>query len=427
MAGPVYSGIRDWVDGFGLGNAATEAITVAMIIMGTIVVGLLVHRLSRLFIGRQVKALVAKTPTVFDDYLVQLGVFDRLAMLVPGVLLYLALPAAVFETGEARGGLERLIIVYVLVVGMLIATAFLTAVERTYHTLPDANARPIKSYVQMVKLLLYAAIAIAAIATLLGQSPWILLSGLGAMTAVLLLVFKDVLLGLVASVQLASHDMVRIGDWIEMPKFSVDGVVTDITLTTVKVRNWDNTLSLVPAYALVSDTFKNWRNMSESGGRRIKRSIPFDMTSVQFCTSEMLERFRRITLLESYIDKKLEEIAAYNAEHAVNLDETVNGRRLTNLGTFRAYAMLYLRNHPRIRQDMTLLVRQLAPEPAGIPLEIYAFSNDTAWANYEGIQADVFDHLLAVAPEFGLRVLQHPTGLDVRDVAAALEPPAQTA
>lgn len=423
MASPLYKTINDWVSGFELGPTTTDFLTYSMIVGVAVVVGVVGHWIARAIISRQMKRLVEKTHTTFDDHLVELRVFDRLSLLVPGIVLYLTLPAAMFESGDARGGLERLLIVYMLVVGAMSLNAFLTAVDRTYHALPDSKSRPIKSYVQMAKLLMYAAIAIISIATLLGQSPWILLSGLGAMTAVLLLVFKDVLLGLVASIQLASHDMVRIGDWIQMPKYSVDGSVVDITLTTVKVRNWDNTLSLLPAYALVSDAFKNWRLMNELGGRRIKRSIPIDMTSVAFCTEASLVRFKRMTLLRPYIEQRLEEVRNYNNEHDVDLDEIVNGRRLTNLGTFRAYALAYLKAHPKVRQDMTLLVRQLAPEASGVPLEIYVFSAETAWPIYEGIQADIFDHLLAVIPEFGLRVLQHPTGHDVRDVATALHPP----
>ena len=417
MARPIYNSLHEWVEGFDLGATATDAATYAIIIAVALLLGFAGHHLARLIIGRHIREWVSKTPTQFDNHLVGQRVFDRLTLLIPGIVLYLALPVAAFEPGEARGGVERLLIVYMLIVGMLALNALLTAFELTWESLPDSKHRPIKSYVQMMKLLLYAAIGIAVVATLLGKSPWLLLSGLGAMTAVLLLVFKDVLLGLVASVQLASHDMVRLGDWIELPKYSVDGDVIDITLTTVKVRNFDNTLSLLPTYALVSDAFKNWRLMSELGGRRIKRSIPIDMTSVTFCTEEMLERFKRMTILRPYLEERLVEIRGYNAEHDVNLDEIVNGRRLTNLGTFRAYALAYLRRNPNIHQEMSVMVRQLPPNSTGVGLEIYAFANDTAWVAYEGIQSDIFDHLLAVAPEFGLRVLQHPTGSDVRAIS----------
>ena len=236
----------------------------------------------------------------------------------------------------------------------------------------------------------------------------------GAMTAVLMLVFKDPILGLVAGIQLSANDMLKIGDWLEMPKYGADGAVTDIGLTTVKVRNWDNTITTIPTYALISDSFKNWRSMSESGGRRIKRSLNIDTGSVHFLSEEEQRRLQRNPLLHSYLNVKTQELSQHNREIAVDLASPLNGRRLTNLGTLRAYLEAYLRAHPRIHQNMTLMVRQLAPTPEGLPLEIYAFTNTTVWAEYESIQADIFDHILAVIDEFGLRVHQTPTGNDLR-------------
>lgn len=257
-------------------------------------------------------------------------------------------------------------------------------------------------------------IGIMIVSLLMGKSPLLLLSGLGAMTAVLMLVFKDPILGLVAGIQLSANDMLKIGDWLEMPKYGADGAVTDIGLTTVKVRNWDNTVTTIPTYALISDSFKNWRSMSESGGRRIKRSLNIDTGSVHFLSEEEQRRLQRNSLLHSYLNVKTQELSQHNQEIAVDLASPLNGRRLTNLGTLRAYLEAYLRAHPRIHQNMTLMVRQLAPTPEGLPLEIYAFTNTTVWAEYESIQADIFDHILAVIDEFGLRVHQTPTGNDLR-------------
>jgi len=242
------------------------------------------------------------------------------------------------------------------------------------------------------------------------------------MTAVLILVFKDSILGLVAGIQLSANDMVRIGDWIEMPEFGADGDVTDVTLNTVKVQNWDKTITTIPAYALISDSFKNWRGMSESGGRRIKRSISIDMDSIKFCTPEMLERFESFGAISEYINTKRAEIEAFNATLDTDISVVVNRRNLTNVGTFRAYVEFYLRSHPNIHHGMTFLVRQLPPDEHGLPIEIYVFSSDQDWINYEGIQADIFDHMLAVIPMFDLAVFQSPSGSDSRILAAPTRP-----
>jgi len=269
-----------------------------------------------------------------------------------------------------------------------------------------------------VRIFIFVFLGIIALATLMDRSPWLLLSGLGAMTAVLLLIFRDTILGLVASVQLSSNDMVRIGDWIEMPKYGADGDVVDVTLHTVKVRNWDKTITSIPAYQLISDSFKNWRGMSESGGRRIKRAIDIDMTSVRFCDAEMLARFEKFQLITNYVQQRRQEIADYNQAHSIDTSYLINGRHMTNLGTFRAYLVAYLRSHPKIHQDMTFLIRQLPPTATGLPMEIYVFSNDQEWANYEAIQADIFDHVVSVVPLFDLRVFQSPSGYDFRGLGA---------
>ena len=291
--------------------------------------------------------------------------------------------------------------------------AGLNLVNEAYQRRPDAGSRPIKGYVQVVKILVYAGAAILIAAALMEQSPLLLLSGLGAMAAVLMLVFKDTILSLVASVQLTSNDMLRVGDWIEMPQLNADGDVIDIALHTVKVQNWDKTITTIPTKKLISDSFKNWRGMSEAGGRRIKRSMHIDQKSVRFLGEEEVRLMRRFRLIEAYWSEKLRELDAWNGRFDQQVD-AVNTRRVTNLGTYRAYVERYLRAHPAVHQEMTLIVRQLQPGETGIPLEVYCFTNDTRWAAYEGIQSDIFDHLLAILPEFGLSVFQASSDAPLR-------------
>jgi len=272
---------------------------------------------------------------------------------------------------------------------------------------------PTGGVVQLLNLLVVCFAVVLIVSTLIGRSPLYVVSGLGALTAVLIIVFRDPLLGFMAGLHLTTNDMVRVGDWIEMPKYEANGTVTDITLTTVKVQNWDKTVSSVPTYSLISDSFKNWRGMTQSGGRRIKRAINIDMTSVRFVDDELLERLLRIQYIREHLDRRKAELQEYNQENQVDDSSLVNGRRITNLGSFRAYLQAYLHHHPKIHDDMTFMVRQLDPGPDGIPLEVYVFSNDQEWTHFEGIQADIFDHLLAIVPEFGLRLFQKPAGSDL--------------
>jgi len=311
--------------------------------------------------------------------------------------------------------------VTILVIAMAISAA-LSFANNLYERRPDAANRPIKGYVQVLKIVVYAGAAILIVAALIEQSPLLLLSGLGAMAAVLLLVFKDTILSLVASVQLTSNDMLRVGDWIEMPQLNADGDVIDIALHTVKVRNWDKTITTIPTHRLISDSFKNWRGMYEVGGRRIKRSLMIDQNSVRFLDTDEVERLKRFAVIEDYVAAKEAEIAEWNAARPERALDAVNARRVTNLGSFRAYVAAYLRNRGDMNTDLFLMVRQLDPTEYGLPLEIYAFTASTAWADYEGTQADIFDHLLAIMPEFGLRIFQGPSGLDVQRALSVKTP-----
>lgn len=348
-----------------------------------------------------------------------LPVARRLANILPavvisqGIVLVPHLPVGVVTVTR------NVCSAFVILMVVLALSAALNLLNDLYQRRPTAMSRPIKGYLQVVKILLFAAAAVLMAAALMERSPLLLLSGLGAMAAVLMLVFKDTILSLVASVQIASNDMVRLGDWVEMPQLNADGDVIDIALHTVKIQNWDKTITTIPTQRLITDSFKNWRGMQESGGRRIKRALMLDQTSVRFLADEDRERLRRMSLIADYLDRKQAELDAWNQRLLADGRDPVNTRQLTNLGTFRAYVQAYLEAHPTIARNMTLLVRQLQPTPEGLPIEIYCFTATTAWAEYEGVQSDIFDHLYAVLPEFGLRVFQAPSGLDLQRLAAA--------
>ena len=309
----------------------------------------------------------------------------------------------------------------VLSIAMAIGGA-LDYANELYSRRPESRSRPIKGYVQVVKIAIYFGAAILMIAVLIEQSPLLLLSGLGAMAAVLLLVFKDTILSLVASVQLSSNDMLRVGDWIEMPGMNADGDVVDIALHTVKIRNFDKTITTIPTHRLIADSFRNWRGMNESGGRRIKRALVVDQNSIRFLDDKETDDLKRFRLLDDYLASKQEEIAEWNRHELSSDCDTINARRITNIGTLRAYVIAYLKSHPRIAgAGFTLMVRQLPPGPQGLPLEIYCFTDTVEWPQYEAIQADIFDHMLAILPEFGLRIFQHPSGQDFAQLAIRAE------
>ncbi|GAB6097358.1 mechanosensitive ion channel [Desulfatiferula olefinivorans] len=374
----------------------------------------LAYLITRHYIPKAVLGITAKTRTRYDDILLNDTVLRRISCLVPLFVIHgLAFLVPSLEILIRKLALSGMFFVALLVIGPLI-----NGLHDIYQSLAVSRDRPIKGYVQVAKLVIYILGGIVIASSLLGRSPLVILSGFGAMTAVILLIFRDTILSFLASLQISSNDLVRVGDWIEVPAFNADGDVVDIALHTVKIQNFDKTLTIIPTHRLIDVTFKNWRGMQQSGGRRIKRSIFIDMTSIRICDAAMLEAFRTIDLLVPYLDKKEEEIAAYNTAHGVNTDNPVNGRRLTNVGTFRAYIEAYIRSQTTIHRSMTFLVRQLQPGPGGLPIEIYVFTNDTAWARYEGIQSDIFDHLLAVISEFGLRVFQNPTGFDFRALSA---------
>lgn len=397
-----------------ISKAIAPILARSLIIIGILILSFLANFLAKSILLRWIKYVIAKTETNWDDIILEKKVFNRLSHLAPSIVIYTFAEVAFPDIVGVQDAIRRVAIAYMVVVTAIVVDAFLNAVVAIYNTSTVAESRPIKSYVQVAKIFVYLITVVLVITTLLNRSPWAFLSGLGALTAVIMLVFKDTILGFVASIQLVSYDMVRQGDWIEMPKFGADGDVIDVTLNTVKVQNWDKTISTIPTYALVSDTFRNWRGMQDSGGRRIKRAIVIDLNTIRFCNEEMLDRFEKVRLIREYIKQKQVELKAHNEKYSIDSEVAINIRRLTNVGTFRAYIVAYLKQHPKIHQNMTFLIRQLPPSDKGLPIEIYVFSNDQAWAKFEGIQADIFDHLLAVVPEFGLRVFQSPSGEDIR-------------
>lgn len=367
---------------------------------------------------RAIARLVQKTKATWDDILFDRRVMVYLSHMVAPVVIYLLLPVAFAQTDSVTlNFIRRLCFIYIIFSFLFFINAFLKAAYTVYSAKESMRDRPLKGLLQTLQVSLWLIGIIVIVAELLGKSPYSLLAGLGASAAVLMLVFKDSIMGFVSGVQLSANDMLKVGDWITMPKYGADGTVIEVTLNTVKVRNWDNTITTIPPYLLVSDSFQNWRGMRESGGRRVKRSINIDMTSVRFCTPEMLEKYRKIQLLKEYIDRTEAVVEAYNAENGIDNEVLVNGRRQTNLGVFRAYLTAYLKSLPVVNKELNCMVRHLQPTDHGLPIELYFFSTIKDWIPYEGVQADVFDHVLAIIPEFGLRVFQSPSGADLQRLA----------
>ena len=391
----------------------------AVLVVALIVLAWLAFEITRRYLLTAVTRVVQKTNATWDEDLAEMGIFRRLAWAVPFVVFRAGLPYLPALPLGLVNVIQKVITVAIVIVLARAIAALLEGVGRVYARSPNAANRPIKGYLQAVTLVVYIAAAVILVAALIERDPLLIIGSLGAASAVLLLVFRDTILSLVAGVQLTGNDLIRVGDWIEMPGFNADGDVVDISLNTVTVQNWDKTLTIIPAHKFLDNSFKNWRGMQASGGRRMKRSLHIDMSTVRFLSPEEIDGLRRFGLLGPYFDAKQRDITEWLANNPAGRENPVNSRRLTNLGTFRAYVDLYLRSRPDIATGMTFLVRQLQPTKDGLPLELYAFVNDVRWAVYEGVQADIFDHLIAMIPEFGLRVFQEPSGYDLRQLAAA--------
>ena len=386
----------------------------AIAVLAVLALSAIANFIAKHYIVTAINYAIAKSKAKWDDAELRQKTLSRLTHLAPAVVIFDLIPIALAGLDTTIVIIRNALLIYMIVILMLVLDSLLNTVENVYKSYRASKQIPIKGFVQVLKIALYFVTAIFVISILLNKTPLYLLSGFGALTAVMMLIFKDAILGFVAGIQLAANKMVSVGDWIEMPNYGADGDVLEVALTTVKVQNWDKTITTIPTYALISESFKNWQGMSNSGGRRIKRAVNIDMSSIRFCDVEMLERYGKIQYVSEYIQTKIEELEKFNQSQNVDNSSLANGRRMTNIGTFRAYVVAYLRHHPMINKDMTFLVRQLQPTQYGLPIEVYVFSKDKVWANYEGIQSDIFDHILAVLPEFDLRVYQNPTGADFR-------------
>jgi len=360
-----------------------------------------------------IHAFFKRTSTKWDDIIIEFKLLYNLVRLIPVLILKALAPSVFINFPEVLPAFVIALDLWIIVVMTRLVLSFLKAMEYILSSSPLFKSKPIASYFQLARLVVYIAVGILMLSILMGKSPVYFLSAFGAMTAILLLIFKDTILGLVASVQISANDMVRVGDWVEMPKFNADGSVVAMNLNTVKISNWDKTVTTVPTYYFITDSFKNWRGMQESGGRRIKRAIHINIRSIKFVDPEMRERFKKFYLIRDFVERRELEINEYNMEHDVDTTELINGRRMTNIGVFRHYTQAFLQHHKNIRKDMTLIVRQLPPDDRGVPVEIYCFTATVVWAEYEGIQSDIFDHLFAAAKHFELEIFQAPSGSDI--------------
>lgn len=391
--------------------------------LAIVLLSALVFLLAARCCGRLIGYLARRSHFSWSGRLLHHGFVRGLAILLSGMAALALSGWWLPPAGAAYSVLRLLAHLWLLLAGVMLIFSVINLLVEQYNRRPFANQVPISGFAQGLKLVILLVVLVVAISLMMGKSPTLLVSGIGAMTAVLMLVFRDPILGFVAGIQLSANRMLAVGDWLEMPKYQADGDVIEINLTTVKVRNWDQTITTVPTYALIADSFKNWRGMQEAGGRRIMRSVFIDLNTVRFLDEGDIERLRRAQLISAYIERKLREIEESNRENGIDPSSPVNGRHLTNLGTFRAYLQAYLKANPDINQKLIMMVRQLQPTPAGLPIEVYAFTKSTAWVTYEGVQADFFDHVFAVLPEFGLRVFQSPAGADLRQLQVTTSAP----
>ena len=371
-------------------------------------ISILSYLLMRYVVLKAIFLFFKKTSNKFDDILVDSGFLNRISYAVP-IIIINNLVESLIGVNEL---ISRLLMSLILVSIVSAINSIITVITELYSQTKYSNRINLKSYFQILRLIINLLGIIILISILIGQSPLYLLSGIGALTAVLMLVFKDTILSFVSSLQITSNDLFKIGDWVEAPQFGADGDVVDIALHTVKIQNWDKTISIIPTHKLIESSFKNWRGMSDSGGRRIKRSIYIDMNSIHFCDFNEISQFKSISAISDYINEKTKEIDEHNK--TIDNNNIINGRALTNVGTYREYVKSFLRSNSNIHKDMTFLVRQLAPTEKGLPIEVYVFSNNINWIDYEGIQSDIFDHLIASLSQFNLRVYQYPSGIDLQ-------------
>ena len=411
---------EEWIQYFedlGVDSIYAEGLVILIMVVITVILGFILDRITRQVLLGIFEKLAKRSKTDWDDLLIEKRVLSALSHLIPILFIFRIIPEIFDDYKSWHDGFVKISEVFVIIITMIIIFRSLNVVNVILSRLESFKDKPLDSFFQLSKIIIGIILGILILSTLANKSIGYFLGAFGAMTAVILLVFRDTILGFIASIQLSANDMIRVGDWVQMDKYGADGEVQQINLTTVKVKNWDKTVSTVPTYSFISDSFKNWRGMEETGARRIARSIHINQQTVKFCTDEMLERFKKIHILKGYVEGKEGEIKAYNEEKNIDTSSISNGRKMTNLGVFRAYLVNYLQNHPKVDQNLTLLVRQMPPSEHGIPIQIYCFCTDIAWVNYEAVQSDIFDHTLAVVPQFELEIFQSPSGGDVREVA----------
>lgn len=401
--------IKSLLSNFGLNDRFTNLTAEIISLITLLLVTFVVYYISLWVIRKTIHFFINKSHSKKDDILIKNNVFKRLCLLIPAYLIRLNIEAAIPSFPILSSTIILFTKIYEVFIYSRVLDAILTTLNDIYDTYEISKSKPIKGFMQVLKTIIYIICILLIIAILTNKELSNILIGLGTLSAVLMLVFKDPILGFVGGLQLTINDMLRIGDWIVMEKSKADGEVLEIGLTTVKVQNWDKTITTIPTYSLISDSFTNWRGMENSGGRRIARSFVIDIDTVKFCTPEMLERFKKFQLVSQYIIDKEKEIEDYNKANNIDDSNLVNGRRQTNLGIFRAYLNAYIANCPYINKDMTFMVRQLAPTENGIPIQIYAFSSNKAWVSYENIQSDIFDHVFAVVTMFDLKIYQKPS------------------
>ena len=396
----------------GFSNEVSASLRLFVFIILMLLIAIIAFYITRKIIVQYLYGFLKKTPLKWDDIIAEKKVFNNVAHIIPAFIIKLMAGSVFYNFETALPVINRVTDAYLILVTSTIIVAFLKLFESLLSSHETLRDKPISSYFQLIKIILYIVVFILALSVLLNKTPVYFLSAFGAMTAILLLVFKDTILGLVASVQMSSNDMIKVGDWIEMQKFGADGAVMAINLNTVKVQNWDKTITTIPTYHFITDSFKNWRGMQLSGGRRIKRSVFISSDSIMFVSPEMRETFKKYHLIEDYVSGRQQEIEKYNEENKVNTEILINGRRMTNIGVFRKYIESYLKMHPGINKDMSIMVRQMAMESKGVPLEIYCFTNTVVWLEYESIQSDIFDHLLSASAYFNLDIYQEPGSKD---------------
>jgi miniconductance mechanosensitive channel len=409
----------------GLSSQLSEIIVVVVVVIAILFLAYLADYITKNILITTVTRLVRKSKAKWDDALLARRVMHRISHLAPALVVYFAINISLSSFPEISDILKTGVQIYIIFIVLITLDALLSAFHDIYEDTPMARERPIKGYIQVVKIIIHSVGGILMLSLLIGKSPTAILASLGALAAVLILVFRDTILGFVSSIQLSANKMVKPGDWISMPSREADGIVLEITVHTVKVRNWDKTITTIPTHALINESFQNWKGMKESKGRRIARAIHIDIKSVEFCTDEMLERFKKFKLIREYINEKQQEIDEFNQAQGITDEDTVSRRRLTNIGVFRKYVETYLEKHPKIHPSeppYIIMVRHLQPTDRGLPVQIYVFSKEQDWKEYEKVQADIFDHILAVVPEFGLRIFQNPSGDDFRVLSGGMIP-----